>query len=598
MHTLDDFLLKREDLAFKISKLTGILGRLGVHERCELLTRLEDDCHKANFRVLIAGEFKRGKSCLINAMLGDSILPMKVAPCTTTISEVHYGELPTALIENHTGEINIDYEERFRYCTIQGQRLLPDEIKPIHKVRIAYPSPLCKKGLTLIDSPGLNEDWSRTQTSLREIAQADVLILVLSCEMALSQSEQQFIQSHLLPYRDRLFFVWNRADAIWDKPEEEAALKKRSDEHLSQHSDQIYFVSAREGLLGKIQQDEDRWTTSQIPTLLEQIESFAVQQQAHDKLERFWQQAMQSTTYTLFQVIPRMEHLLESSTDSVQEYQQAIETLESVETKRLFNLSEAVQSASTNILSAMEKLWDQFIANIPEQIQKDAHKLKFAPRIARQEREDIIIDWFNQWLQQALHTFSQNSLRNEMEQEIESLKLRLDELRMEHIRSVEEAIHYDTDEIQLFSGRWVEETSILITTALSLMLLKIDRDHIEKDLLKVRALRGWLMGSHLSDRDMQKLSEQLQRTLSSEQEGMMTAQREHLSSTMKNLQQSLERDIQLTRVDVAQQIDTVLKLHKTDKQDTHLEQHKLQLETLRLSVHTMHSQLRSMLNNL
>jgi hypothetical protein len=246
----------------------------------------------------------------------------------------------------------------------------------------------------------------------------------------------------------------------------------------------------------------------------------------------------------------------------------------------------------------MEKLWEQFIAKIPEQIQKDADKLEFAPRIARQEREDIIIDWFNQWLQQALHTFSQNSLRSEMEQEIEALKLCLDELRMEHIRSVENAIQYDTDEIQLFSGRWVEETSILITTALSLMLLKIDRDHIGKDLLKVRALRGWLMGSRLSDRDIQKLSEQLQRTLSSEKEGMMTAQRDHLSSTMKNLQQSLERDILLTRVDVAQQIDTVLKLHKTDKQDTHLEQHKLQLETLRLSVHTMHSQLRSMLNNL
>ena len=598
MHTLDDFLLKREDLAFKISKLTGILGRLGLQERCELLTALEDDCHKANFRVLIAGEFKRGKSCLINAMLGDSILPMKVAPCTTTISEVYYGELPTALIENDSGEVPIKYEDIFQYCTIQGQRSLPAEMKPIHKVRIAYPSPLCKKGLTLIDSPGLNEDWSRTQTSLREIAQADVLILVLSCEMALSQSEQQFIQSHLLPYRDRLFFVWNRADAIWDKPEEEKALKKRSDEHLSQHSSNIYFVSAREGLLGKIQNNDARWTTSQIPHLLEEIESFVVQQQAHDKLERFWQQAMQSTTYTLFQVIPRMEHLLESDIESIQKYHQAIETLQSVETERLGNLFEAIQSTNTNILSAMEKLWDQFIVHIPEQIKKDVHNLEFTPRIARQEREDIIIDWFNQWLQQALHIFSQNALRNAMEQEIEALKFRLDDLRMEHIRSVEEAIDYDTDEIQLFSGRWVEETSILITTALSLMLLKIDRDHVERDLLKVRALRGWLMGSHLSDRDVQKLSEQLQRTLSSEQEGMMTAQRNHLSSTMKNLQQSLERDIQLTRLDVAQQIDTVLKLHKTDKQDTHLEQHKLQLETLRLSVHTMHSQLRSMLTNL
>ena len=75
----------------------------------------------------------------------------------------------------------------------------PKKQKPIHKVRIEFPSDVCPRCVTLIDSPGLNEDWSRTQTSLREIAQADVLMLVLSCEMALSQSEQLCIHSHLLP---------------------------------------------------------------------------------------------------------------------------------------------------------------------------------------------------------------------------------------------------------------------------------------------------------------------------------------------------------------------------------------------------------------
>ena len=47
-----------------------------------------------------------------------------------------------------------------------------------------------------------------------------------------------------------------------------------------------------------------------------------------------------------------------------------------------------------------------------------------------------------------------------------------------------------------------------------------------------------------------------------------------------------------------QQIDTVLKLHTSEKQDTSLEQQQLQLETLRLSVHNMHSQLRTMMTNL
>ena len=50
------------------------------------------------------------------------------------------------------------------------------------------------------------------------------------------------------------------------------------------------------------------------------------------------------------------------------------------------------------------------------------------------------------------------------------------------------------------------------------------------------------------------------------------------------------------RLDAVQQIDTVLKLHTVEKQDASLEQ-QLQL-TLRLSVHNMHSQLRTMMNNL
>ena len=49
---------------------------------------------------------------------------------------------------------------------------------------------------------------------------------------------------------------------------------------------------------------------------------------------------------------------------------------------------------------------------------------------------------------------------------------------------MEEALKCNADEIQLFSGRWIEETSLLITTALSLMLLKIDRDLVAKNLKK------------------------------------------------------------------------------------------------------------------
>lgn len=598
MHKLDDFLLKREDLAFKISKLTGILGRIGLHQRSATLTKLEEDCQNSDFRILIAGEFKRGKSCLVNALLKSSILPMKVAPCTTTVTEVRYGERQTARIHTNQGIQQVDFNDRFRYCTIQGQQTLPDEQKPIHKVQLTHPSAIAKNGLTLIDSPGLNEDWTRTQASLKEIVQADVILLVLSSEMALSQSELQFIQSHLLPYRKHLFFVWNRADAIWDKPEEQAALQKRSDQHLLPHSSHIHFVSAREGLLGALQSDDARWTKSKIPDLIESMESFLAEDRVSAKLKTLCQQTLQTSSYTLFQVIPRMSYLLSQTPTTWDRFFKAVSELATVETERTNTIKELLNTATTDLLAQITNAWDSFVESLPEQLMQERTTLSFEPRISRQEREDIIIDWFSQRLQNFLHTFTQETLKSQLETTIEDLKIKLDQIRIEHLKAVEEAIEYDSDEIQLLSGRWVEETSILISTTLSLTLLKIDRDHIESDLLKVRALRGWLMGATLSEGDLSKLTTQLQKTLRSAQETLLAAHKTHLSSTMLELQDAIVHDVKLTRQDVLQQIDTVLKQHDNSKQDTTVEQQALQLETLRLSVHNLHTQLRTLHNTL
>ena len=79
---------------------------------------------------------------------------------------------------------------------------------------------------------------------------------------------------------------------------------------------------------------------------------------------------------------------------------------------------------------------------------------------------------------------------------------------------------------------------------------------------------------------------------------MLSAQKEHMNETTTKIQKSIEQYLRLTRLDAVQQIDTVLKLHTLEKQDTTLEQQQLQLETLRLSVHNMHSQLRTMMTNL
>lgn len=54
----------------------------------ELLTRLAED----RFTLVVAGRFNRGKSSLMNAVLGMDRLPTGVIPLTSVITSVRYGE--------------------------------------------------------------------------------------------------------------------------------------------------------------------------------------------------------------------------------------------------------------------------------------------------------------------------------------------------------------------------------------------------------------------------------------------------------------------------------------------------------------------------
>ena len=94
----------------------------------------------------------------------------------------------------------------------------------------------------------LNEDWKRTQVSLTELNKADAVIMVLSCEMALSRSEMDFIESRLIHHNAGSFFVWNRYDAVWNDDQEIAALRSRSQSRLQKYQNQV-TISAREAWL-------------------------------------------------------------------------------------------------------------------------------------------------------------------------------------------------------------------------------------------------------------------------------------------------------------------------------------------------------------
>ena len=128
------------------------LAVLGTGEDRERIAVLRDRLDAARLRVLVAGEAKRGKSTLINALLGCAVLPTGVTPLTAVATTVRYGDDPHAEVRFADG-----HQEK------QPLSALPDLVtergNPANRRRIAaatvyLDAPLLADGVELVDTPG------------------------------------------------------------------------------------------------------------------------------------------------------------------------------------------------------------------------------------------------------------------------------------------------------------------------------------------------------------------------------------------------------------------------------------------------------------
>ena len=98
--------------------LKGFCVSLGMKNASESIDEMMKKSAEDSFDVAIVGEFRRGKSTLINALLGKAILPSDVLPTTATLNRVTYGITPFVKIEYKNGTTeDIDINQLSDYVT-------------------------------------------------------------------------------------------------------------------------------------------------------------------------------------------------------------------------------------------------------------------------------------------------------------------------------------------------------------------------------------------------------------------------------------------------------------------------------------------------
>ena len=79
---------------------SGVIGGVGgsVRETSQRIERVANIINNEIFRIIVVGGFSRGKSSLINALLGEKLLPAKLTPTTALLTFIRYGEVPEAIL--------------------------------------------------------------------------------------------------------------------------------------------------------------------------------------------------------------------------------------------------------------------------------------------------------------------------------------------------------------------------------------------------------------------------------------------------------------------------------------------------------------------
>jgi small GTP-binding protein len=280
-----------EQAKFKLSELVQSAAAL-IHDQKnqtledrvrDLLVRLAED----RFNLTMVGRFSRGKSSLLNAILGTDRLPTGIVPLTSVITAVSYGssEKVTVKYRERRLDSEITLEELPRYITEQGN---PGNSLGVAIANIEVPAEILRRGFHFVDTPGLGsaitENTLTTQAFLPEV---DALLLVTSFESPLSEDERARFDdvSHAgLP----VFVVVNKHDLATAADRAKVLEFVRS--HLSardgQSSLEIFSVSARDGLLAKRSKDLDLLQSSGLPALEERLVHFLIDQKQSVFLSR------------------------------------------------------------------------------------------------------------------------------------------------------------------------------------------------------------------------------------------------------------------------------------------------------------------------
>ncbi len=301
-----------------------------------------------HFRIAVVGEFSQGKSTFLNALLGEKIQPARAIPCSGTLTVLRYGKQKRVLCRYRDGR-----EEAIPIEQYQEKAMIPKDAahgkesasqalteNEIDEIVFEHPElELCKNGVEIVDSPGLNEHDDRTRVTCQLLKGTDAVLFLANASRPLTQWEKNFLHQELrqrmrdlqiieagkvptseeISPADNLFILVNFMDLL-DEESDRDDVQERFKTFLNGTSpvltgeNRIHYISAKSTLKASLKRESNEYTLS-FQKFRQALETFLITERGNSKLRNA---AMSLINLISHRLIPELQQSRAIQTNDIQ----------------------------------------------------------------------------------------------------------------------------------------------------------------------------------------------------------------------------------------------------------------------------------------
>ena len=454
-----------------IAGLAEVAASLDMHETEAKLAETARQLHSDTFNLMVMGRFKNGKSTLLNALLGGTTEPVDLGgqqcpmvvddlPATATLTGVVFAKKPYIRVWSFDGTSQDWSIDRYlRESTLDVDQLeSARRFQHIREFEMGFPARLCQAGVTIYDSPGLDEHGDRTKITQDAVQRCDAAVLVYRSDVLMGQNELMNA-ADLIKDGTRIFTVVNLMNArdaddrlkgfVWNRyvRDHQGGPSWAGQDASSRN---IYFVDAEHARQARYKGDEELAAACGLAEFERRLADFLLRERHHVHLKRYATRATNLTEGISQHIDQRIRAGRTDQARLAEAFQAMLPTLDALRGRpaklpRLFSRyrTEAESTLATSFTAEVGRIR----ADLPKHVnQADLGLGKFTGVLQQKKAVSAVAELISSFVRDRLAQWEQN----EAQKQLRSMLDRLNEEIAEEIT----AIGQEFSEIHLEITGW------------------------------------------------------------------------------------------------------------------------------------------------